>query len=509
MNNKEEKSLKEVKNKEKFRTRFVNTIKKKWIISGTKTLILVIILIVAFILITTGMQKLDLTPIDLTSEKTYTLSDQSKEKIKDIQDLVNLYFIGYTDDDSAMILAKQYNKENNNINVEAIDITQRSDLAQKYGIDSNETQGIIVECGEKSKVLSANDLTTYDYSTSGYVDLTEEKLTTSIITVTTADIPNVYFLTGYSDFLLNQNMNYLSMYLANEIMEVDTVDILSEGKVPDDCDALIITTPNKDFEDIVSNEIIKYINKGGNILWFNGAYAVSKDLPNVNKVLANYGVNAFDTGYILETDSSKMLANAPYMIKPEVQMTDITSDISSADGVLLLEATKINIQDEEKLAELKVEKQDLLLTNSTSYFRKDLTITDQDKTDKDEEGGFTVGTMLTKTIKAEEKTDEKTTPAVESKLVLYGENFFISDYTISNNSQAPIISVYDNKDLALNSMAYLTERDQDITIRKVKEDVTYTATDQEDMIIKVVIFAVPCVILVAGLIVWQVRRRKK
>ncbi len=508
---KEEKSLKKVKNKEKLRTRFINTIKKKWLINGTMTIALVIILVAVFILISTGMQKLDLTPIDLTSEKTYTLSDQSKEKVAGITDKVNIYFIGYTDDDSALILAKQYNNVNENINAEAVDITQRTDLSQKYGIDSNETQGIIVECGDKSKVLTEMDLYSYDYNTSESVDLTEQKLTSSIITVTTEDVPNVYFLSGYSIFSLEQNMNYLSIYLANEIMEVGTVDILSEGKVPDDCDTLIITSPNKDFEDIVANAIIDYIDKGGNILWFNSAYGVEKNLPNVNKVLAEYGVEPFSVGYIMETDSSKMISEKPYIIRPDMQYTDITSDIYSTEGVLLLEATKINIKDEDALTELKVERQDLLTASSTSFFRRNAELTSTEKQDDEEAGEFTVGTMLTKTIEDAKKDENgtETEPALQSKLIIYGENVFISDYTIANNSSAPIISIYYNKDLALNSMAYLTEREDDIQVRKTTNNVTFTTTEQEDVIIKTVIFVVPGIIIICGLIVWQVRRRKK
>ena len=43
----------------------------------------------------------------------------------------------------------------------------------------------------------------------------------------------------------------------------------------------------------------------------------------------------------------------------------------------------------------------------------------------------------------------------------------------------------------------------------VPEAVTYTATETENRIILTIIFAIPLVIIVAGIIVWQIRRRKK
>ena len=46
------------------------------------------------------MQKLELTPIDLSQEKLYTLTEESKEKVKRVEKDVNIYFIGYSDDDT-------------------------------------------------------------------------------------------------------------------------------------------------------------------------------------------------------------------------------------------------------------------------------------------------------------------------------------------------------------------------------------------------------------------------
>ena len=259
--NKKEKKEK----KDKKPNKFIQTIKKKWLIDGTKTFILVIAIIVIFIAINILMQNLELTPLDFTQEQLYTLSDETKEKVKDIDKDVKIYFIGYTDESPDVDLSKQFKNANEKIVTEAVDINNRPDLAQKYGIESG-AQGIIVECGDKSKVLSSSDLVTYDSSTYETISIAEEKLTSAIISVTADKVPKVYFLEGYSDFTLSNNMNYLNMYLGNEINEIKTLNILTEGKIPDDCDTLVITTPGKDFDDIATNEILEYKNKGKNIL---------------------------------------------------------------------------------------------------------------------------------------------------------------------------------------------------------------------------------------------------
>lgn len=513
MKNKKEKKSKELKNNktqvnEKIKkqpNKFIEIIKKRWLINGTKTLLLVLIIIAVFLGINLLMQKLELTPIDFSQEKLYTLTEESKERVKNIDKDVNIYFIGYTDEDSTLDLAKQYKKANERIVAEAIDISNRPDLANKYGIESG-TEGIIVECGDKSKVLTASDLVTYDTSTYETISIAEEKLTSSIISVSSEKIPKVYFLEGYSEFLLNQNMYYLNMYLGNEVNEVDTLDILSTGKVPKDCDTLVITTPYKDFDDIATNAIIEYINSGKNILWLNSAVTQSTDMTNVNKILALYGVKPFEIGIIRETNASNMITDSPDLIQPEIQYSTVTKDLYNTTGVIFVNATKINI-DTEKLEELKVEQTDLLLASEDSYFRTDFNRQSSAPSDDEETGTFIVGAELNKTIKdANEETGES---KIESKLIIYGENYFISDYQLSQSSQYGAIQLAYNKDLVLNSIAYLVDREEDITARKSTGTVTYTATEQQDTIVKIIIFSVPVLIVIMGIIVWQVRRRKK
>lgn len=501
-----EKNKKEKKEKkERKPNKFIHTIKKKWLVDTSKTLLLVAIIIAIFIGINMLMQKLELTPLDFTQEKLYTLTDESKEKVKNIDKDINIYFIGYTEDNSDLSLAKQYNKSNEKIVVEAIDINNRPDLAEKYGIETD-TTGIIVECGEKSKVLSASDLVTYDMTTYETISIAEEKLTSSIMSVTTDEIPVVYFLEGYSEITLTEGMYYLDMYMQNEIMDVHTLDILTTGKVPEDCDTLVITTPEKDFDDVATQAITDYINSGKNILWLNAAVAQTQDFPNVNKILALYGVKPFEVGIIRETDSSKMIIESPDLIKPDIEYSSITEDLYSTTGLIFVNATKINI-DEDALEELNVTKTELLNASEGSYFRTDFTIETDNAQAGEETGPFLIGAELEKTIKeADEETGEV---AVTSKLVIYGENYFASDYQLTQSSQYPAVQLAYNKDLVLNSIAYLTDREEDITARKSTGTVTYTATEQQDTIIRVIIFAVPVVIILAGIVVWQKRRRKK
>lgn len=503
------KEKKEKKEKQEKDNKFVETIKKRWLINGTKTVALVAIILAFFIGITVLMQKLELTPIDLTEDKLFTLTEESKEQIKNIdlgENQVNIYFVGYSDDDSVLDLAKQYKKVNDRISVEAVTATDRPDLAEKYGIESG-SEGIIVENGDRYKVLSSSDLYTYDYTTYESISVAEEKLTAAIKSVTADKVPKIYFLSGYSQFSLTSGMQYLNMYLENEINEIESLDILSTGKVPDDCNTLVITTPNKDLDEIATNAIIDYINKGGNILWLNAATAYKSDYPNVNKVLAVYGINPFEIGTIRETNTSKMVSGSPDLIMPEIQYSDVTNKIYGSAGVIFINATKINVVDDDTLSQLKVTKTDLIKTSEDSYFRTNFNITSDTAQEGEEKGEFLVGAQFDKIIT--EKNEETGTEEVKSKLIIYGENYFVSDYQLTQSSQTSVIQYRENKDLVLNSIAYLSDREEDITVRKSTGSVTYTATEQENKIILAIITIVPLLIIIIGIVVWIKRKRKK
>jgi hypothetical protein len=193
---------------------------------------------------------------------------------------------------------------------------------------------------------------------------------------------------------------------------------------------------------------------------------------------------------------------------PEVQYTTITKDVYQGLGNVLLFATKINV-DTDKLEDLNVEETDLVLSSDTTYFTKDVS---GSTLSKDEQGGFVLGTQMVKTIKEAVEADDENEAedAVTSKLIIFGNDAFITDYQLTSNSGS-LIYLCNNADLVLNSIADLTNRDQDISIRKSYSDAVtdFTPTDGQKSTIMTIIFLVPIAIIMAGIVVWACRRRKQ
>ncbi len=467
-------------------------------LKNKKNVLLILATILSFIVLNIVVQKLDLPDIDVTKDKIYTVSDASKIEVEKINDTVNIYFFGYMEDDAIVDFAKQYNKINSNIQTEVVDLNKRADLVQKYQV-TDEDKAIVVECKEKQKILTEYDFYSYDYTTYEQIDLTEQKLTNAIISVTSENIPVVYFLTGHEEYGIDTHMTILKAYLENDINKIESLNLLTKENVPEDCSCLVIASPQKDFSDYETELIVKYIENGGKIVWLNDVTFENENTPNINKILNLYGIEFEQKGILLEQDKNQMLVENPSYIIPNMQSSDITKQLATDGKIAVFNSGKINFN-EEQIENEGIEITNILTSNNTSFYRTNLALKSDSLNKTDEEGSFVIASCIKKKIE-EGKT---------STLVAFANNIFVTDYQIQiGNYSQYAISILNNKDIVLNAISYLNKKDDAITIRKDMGVVTYVVTDMQDTIIRIIIFAFPIVIILVGIIVWQKRRRKK
>lgn len=502
------KPKKEKIKKPKKENKVWRAIKNRIFKDSTLTFLLIVAVIAAYVAINMGIKALDITDIDLTKEKFYSLSEESKNQIKNVEQEIEIYVFGYEENSSVVDLIKQYAKYKENIKYEVVSTETRQDIAQKYDVSStDESNGtIVIANGDRKVKVSATDLYSYDYNTYETVDLTEQKLTNSILAVTLDNAPKIYFLTGHGEYTLKDYMTTLNTKLKGEVNEVESLDLLVRNKIPDDCQALVIVSPTTDFTDYETDIITSYINKGGDILWLSD-YSTSGTLTNVNKVLNMYGIDLANNGIILEQDKSAMLMQTPNLILPNLSSeSEITSPIVSGGKVLLFNSGKIDIKSNEELENLGVDVTKLLTTTESAIFRTDLSNSSTSPSSGEEAKEYVVGALATKTI----SNDNESENTKKSNLVIYANAIFAIDYPIQISNQAAYaIDFYNNQDLILNSISYLTERTDTITIRKTYTSVPYTATASQDIVVRLIIFIVPLVIIAIGIVVWVIRKRRK
>ena len=486
--------------------KFIEIIKKKWIRDSLLTATLVLILIAIFILVNLLFMNLDIAPWDFTEQGLYTLSDESKEQIANVEQNVTMYFFGYDEGSTAVTLAKQYHDANDKITIQIINTSERPDLAAQYNV-STSSQLVAVQATERYKIIDASEMYTYDSSTYQYIDVTEQKLTNAILDVTIAQKPQIYFLTGHGEYGISSSsaMGTLATYIENDVNDVNTLDLLTSD-MPETCDVLVIANPTSDFTDLETEKIQNYINAGGKIVWmqdpymFNAGWTESTTYPNITKILSQFGIS-FSSGVVCEQGTDHMIAGTPDLIVPEMTYNQIVQDLYTDGMVALLDSGRINTVSDEELEELGVTASPFLQSTETSFYRADINSDISQKLDSDEDGPFVLAEILTKKINDD----------TESTLVAYSNALFATNYTVQiSGSIGTPISIRQNKDIILNTIAYLSDREDTIRIRKDTGLVSFDAiTEQENRVVLWIIFAIPVIIIVAGIVVAIVRKRKK
>jgi hypothetical protein len=174
-------------------------------------------------------------------------------------------------------------------------------------------------------------------------------------------------------------------------------------------------------------------------------------------------------------------------------------DIDMSLRMVLMTAGSIKFEDSAKLEELGVTYEAIATTGDTSFERTDFNQDTLKRTDKDsEEGACIVGAFATKKL-----SDDK-----KSELIIFADELSSSTISLNYLGSTYAFYLYNNEDIIMNSVSHLTEREDTITIRKTRETQTYTVTEDEDVIIKTIIFTVPVIVIFIGLAVWIYRRRK-
>lgn len=508
----------EEKTKIKFSEKFSLKFRKTIIASRLFTILTVLMLIAAFIGLNMGIQALNLPQIDVTANQLYTLSESSKKALEMIDQDIKIYVFGIEEDDSVVGLIKQYTQANDKITYEML--SSETNLAKVQEFELEDGYAIVViESGESKKIIDASsEFHSYDYSTYAEVDTTEQTLTNSILSLSTVNKPKVYFVEGHNEFKIASDetakaeLGVLSTYLKNEAFEIASVNLTSTGSVPDDCDVLAIMSPENDFLENETQAILDYINRGGNIFLTRDILNQTSQLVNFQKILDVYGVT-IENGYILEADSNYTVSNYPYVFRPQVSNSnDITADIASDSYMWLAYSQKLNFLPEEELNNLKVTYEELLGTTDSAVFITDFSSDINAAAASSQKGHFTIAAQVTKTISEATENEGESTEEIQSKLIISGNGQFMTDYIVSElSSQYPLSYLGSNKDFAINSISVLAEKEGGLTLRKDMAGTSYrfTATKEQNRIVLAVIFAVPVVILLIGIVVWRQRKKRK
>ena len=475
--------------------KLVGTISKKHIKNGSYSMAMAAIFIVIVVVINmiVGAIPSKYSQLDVSSSKLYTIGDETKKVLKALDKDVTIYQIAQSgsEDDTISNLLKRYEDESKHIKVEVKDPVVNPKFASEYTTDDLAANSLIVVCGDRNKVISYNDMysTSVDYNTwqqttTGFDG--EGQITSAIGYVTSEDLPIMYTLSGHGEKDLDSSFKE-DIQKAN--IDIKELNLLTEGKVPDDADCLMIVSPTSDISEEEKTEILDYLEAGGKAMIFSDY--TQDDLPNFDAVLASYGVKRAE-GIVFEGDSQHYGMQMPYYLVPTVNSTDASSETASAGSYVLAPYAQ-GIQKTDDVRDT-VTIDSILTTSDQAYSKTNMQSSQIEKEEGDVDGPFDLGVAITETL-----DDDK-----ETQIVYYSTANLME-------SQVNKMVSGGNEKLLLESLSWMTSTDESSSVSissKSLQSASLTVTDYDAAFWKIcTIGLIPSVFLVAGFLIW-LRRRK-
>lgn len=228
----------------KKKKRWIKTRRQKYLFLSSITTVLILVAIVLVNVLTVYITDRYPVTIDLTPEKVFQLTDQSKEYIENLSAPVSIQVM--TSEENFMAsgeyyvqahsVIEQYEKYSDQITLEYVDLLENPSLASAY--EDVQIGDIIVSSGNRSQTLTAYDLFNVEsgsyygnYITSSRA---EQAMTSAIMNVTSETQVKAGVLTGHSE----QYPDGFVQLLENNNFEVVSVSPATE-EIPEDIDVLI------------------------------------------------------------------------------------------------------------------------------------------------------------------------------------------------------------------------------------------------------------------------------
>jgi len=429
------------------------------------------------------------TKLDTTPNALYTLSGETEHILKTLTRDVNIYVIAKegNEDPTLMELLSRYGSLSRRVTVALRDPVVSPSFLPRYTNESLYENSMIIECGGRSTIISYYDVYVYyENELTGFYDTyfnAEPLITSAIGYVVSKSLPVVYTLSGHGELGLS---SVLAGYIARQNIDVKNLALLSEKRVPEDCECLIIVSPSYDLSDSDREKIMDYLAGGGSLLLYTDY--TQEDMPNLSAALGYYGVGLLD-GIIIEGDANRYLQGNPHHILPLIGRHEITDVLREANYYILAPvAQAIEITGARDTLEITP----LLYTTEKAYIKllEDYILPTFDFEDGDTVGVFNTGVAI---------RDIDT----GAQIVWYSTSYLLDDETDKYVAGA-------NTDLFINSLGWMCGRNETISIHPKDMSVEYLTVPAGAISFwsAVLVAVLPGGVLLTGGIIWHKRRRR-
>ena len=428
------------------------------------------------------------TQFDISAAQLYSLTSDTKVVATNLDKDVTIYWITQAGQESTVLdkLLDRYQDLSDLITVVKKDPDIYPTFAQQYTDETVVNNSLVVECGDKSRYISYDDIYQVDtasYYTTGSVSQSfdgEGQITSAIDYVVSDELPKIYLLSGHGEVALSDTFS--NELTRSNYETVEDFSLLNVDEIPEDCDALLINAPTSDISDEELTMLRDYVQGGGKLLVLSGPQKEAS-LTNLDTLLADYDVTVSD-GIVVDTDREHYAFTAPYVLMPDIESSDITDPLTEESShVIVPIAQGLTVGSNGSVT--------ALLTTSDEAFGKaaGYAMTTHEKEDGDTDGPFTLAVSITDST-------------AEGKIVWVASDYLLDDTYNSYSSGA-------NLDLVMNGLSWMIGKNDAVSIRAKSLNNSYlTISSSSATVLKVVMIGViPVCFLLLG--IDEVLRRRK
>ncbi len=416
---------------------------------------------------------------DATSNKRYTLSEQTAKIVKGLkQDATITYFDQSTRFQQAKDMLDRYANLSRRVHVEYVDVDKNPQVVRAAGVKNYGTT--LVQIGVKKEEAKS---------------MTEEGITGAFIRDLKNNTRTICFVTGSGEHQIdNADRSGYSSFkelLSKDNYDSKSVSLLQKGEVPSDCTVLVAGGPTGEYQQPEVDAIKKYVEDGGRALFLldpplkMGRSEIS-DNDALAGLLQSWGVTV-DKDLILDLNPIGQLVG----VGPEVALVSsydahpIVNEMKgTATGFPISRSLEIK-----NSGKATVEK--LFSTSGSSLATGNLSSPKVDPSDpKNKKGPLTLAAAGTYDTGKQNS---------QGRFVVVGSSAWAANSFIRFNG---------NRDLALNTINWLSSDEDLISIRpKEQEDRRITMTRAQFNWVRIVSqFLLPLAVILTGVSVWWRRR---
>lgn len=421
------------------------------------------------------------TQFDMTDSQIYNITDTSVNYLKDMSQDVEIHVLANKDSVDSRIVRflDRYVSLSDHLSLEYTDPDVYPSVLSKYGVEANT---IVVTCAAtgRQENVSIGDIIGYDQMAYLYYQQYKETtfdaeglLTSAVDGVLSETAHKVYTTTGHGEGDLPSSIQEL---FKKAHMTVSSVNLLSGGGIPSDCELLILNAPSKDLANDELAAVESYLAKGGQVI-YTMASKLDK-LTNFNKLCADYGMSVAD-GMIMDTQ--RCYQDKYFLFFPVADTSvDVASGLTEDAGILMYASRGMTLSTPVRDT---IETKAFLSTSKDGY-----SVTDESTRTA---GTYVVGALAT------EKIDD----SITARLTVLGSD------SLTNTDITQSFTNLDNPTLFMKCATAGFQDVSSVVIPAVNlSDPVNTVTTGWLWAI-LFILVLPAAALIAGFVRWMRRRR--